>query len=134
MLKDGVALGRPKRILRQATVGFVHGSADLNPFNAAPLGSYAEGGLTEHGPRTDPVACREAARWGWVAARDQKRRLPNARAPRRGGRAAFHPQRARLDRPLPTDRARRALAQGCVVPDRRRGGLLRRQRRVELQP
>jgi hypothetical protein len=43
MLKDGVALGRPKRILRQATVGFVHGSADLNPFNAAPLGSYAEG-------------------------------------------------------------------------------------------
>jgi hypothetical protein len=43
----------------------------------------------------------EAARWGWVAARDQTRRLPNACAPRCGERAAFHPQRARLDRPLP---------------------------------
>ena len=51
---------------------------------------------------------RSAHRRG-MAARDQARRLPNARAPRRGGRAAFHPQRARLDRPLPADRACRAL-------------------------
>src|SRR6516165_9521846 len=60
---------------------------------------------------------REAARWGRVAARDQTRRLPNAGAPRWGGGAAVYPQRARLDRPLPSDRARRALAQGHVLPD-----------------
>src|SRR6516165_7823478 len=67
---------------------------------------------------------RETARWGWVAARDQTRRLPNAGAPRRGGVAAVHPQRARLDRPLSTDRARCALPQSYLVPDRWRGGRL----------
>src|SRR5262245_15335670 len=54
---------------------------------------------------------RETARWGRLAARDQARRIPDARAPGWGGRAAFHPQRARLDRTLPPDRPRRALAQ-----------------------
>src|SRR6266550_300652 len=93
--------------------------------------AYTSGGLYR---TVSPDESSRAALGRAVAARDQTRWLPNARAPRCGGRAAFHPQRARLDRPLPTDRARRTLAQGCVVPDRRRGGLLRRQRRVELQP
>src|SRR5262245_34132378 len=59
-----------------------------------------------------------------MAARDQARWLPYAGAPRWGGRANFHPQRPRLDRPLPPDRPRRALAQDRIVPDRRRGGRL----------
>ena len=48
-----------------------------------------------------------------MAARDQTRRLPNARAPRRCGRAAFHPQRARLDWTLSPDRALKAAS--CLI-------------------
>src|SRR5262249_57577168 len=44
---------------------------------------------------------RQAARWEGLAARDQARRLPDAGASRRGGRAAFHPQPPPLDRPPP---------------------------------
>ncbi|HWX29216.1 MAG TPA: hypothetical protein VNZ53_17460 [Steroidobacteraceae bacterium] len=39
-------------------VGFVHGSADVNPFNEAMVESHAEGWFMNHGPRIDTVACR----------------------------------------------------------------------------
>jgi hypothetical protein len=38
-------------------VGFVHGTADLGPLNAAALEGHVEGGFMEHGPRIDTVAC-----------------------------------------------------------------------------
>ena len=40
-------------------------------------------------------------------------------------RAAVHPQRHRLERTLPADRAGDKRAQGGLVPNRRRGDLLR---------
>ena len=39
-------------------VGFVHGSADVNPLNEGMLQSYAKGGFMNHGPRIDMVAYR----------------------------------------------------------------------------
>jgi hypothetical protein len=39
-------------------VGFVHGSADVNPLNDAMLESYEEGRFMNHGPRRDTVAYR----------------------------------------------------------------------------
>jgi hypothetical protein len=38
-------------------VGFVHSPAGLSPLNATTLGSYEDGSLMKHRPRTDPVAC-----------------------------------------------------------------------------
>jgi|SRR5262245_33694973 len=43
-------------------------------------------------------------------------------------------QRQGLDRALPNHRASRRGAQGALVPDRRRGGLLRRERARRVRP
>jgi hypothetical protein len=39
-------------------VGFVHGTADVNPLNEGMLESYAEGGFMNHSPRIDTIAYR----------------------------------------------------------------------------
>jgi len=59
--------------------------------------------------RTLPSIFRRAsAERSRLDPRDQARRVSIDGSSRRGGRAAAHPERTRLDRPLSTDRARRA--------------------------
>ena len=38
------------------TVGFIHGTADLSPLNAAMLRSYGEAEFPKHGRRIDTLA------------------------------------------------------------------------------
>jgi len=38
------------------TVGFIHGTADLSPLNAAMLMSYGEAEFPKHGRRIDTLA------------------------------------------------------------------------------
>jgi hypothetical protein len=42
-------------------VGFVHGSADVNPLDAAELESYAAGRFIKTAPRIEAVACRKGS-------------------------------------------------------------------------
>jgi hypothetical protein len=42
-------------------VGFVHGSADVNPLDAAMLESTAEGSFIDGRPTIDTVGCRKGS-------------------------------------------------------------------------
>ena len=47
------------------TVGFIHGTADLSPLNAAALEGYAEDRFLNRAPRIDTVSRRlSSAGWG----------------------------------------------------------------------
>src|SRR5262249_51892811 len=66
--------------------------------------------------------------------RHPARRLPHDGAPRCVRRPVADAQRQGLDRALPNHRASRRGAQGALVPNRRRGGLLRWERAHRVRP
>ena len=75
-----------------------------------------------------PSSAERPAERARLGARDQARRLSADGAPRSGRHPAADPQRPRLVAALSADRRGGEPAQGALVPDRRRGGRLRRQR------